>query len=260
MQILRNTSPPHHRVTVEFEGNALSFPVARVATLENFPDHATLLGQWHRGAQLNTIPHAQAHYRAATMELVAYLDEQRVEMHILTETGETVAVACAKDSIFRVQRSIERMGRECPEIATWNEGMGLVAINELFDKVSVEGESYTGFSAQRADGFDNVSQDAAPMLAGEPHLVSYPFDIADDHQGTATASGPMTTFDRSNGHGKEAHASIASHGVAMPTSPNGDYIRAEDSPLHRESFVRYYGFCAFVVVAVVSFLTLSGRM
>jgi hypothetical protein len=55
------------------------------------------------------------------MELVAYLDEQRVEMHIVTETGETVAVDCAKDSIFRVQRSIERMRRECPEVATWSD-------------------------------------------------------------------------------------------------------------------------------------------
>jgi hypothetical protein len=67
------------------------------------------------------IPHARTHYRAATMELVAYLDEQRVEMHIVTETGETVAVDCAKDSIFRVQRSIERMRRECPEVATWSD-------------------------------------------------------------------------------------------------------------------------------------------
>jgi hypothetical protein len=66
-----------------------------------------------------TIPRAQTRYHAATMELVAYLDEHRVEMHIVTETGQTIAVACAKDSIFRVQRSIEQMGRECPEIATW---------------------------------------------------------------------------------------------------------------------------------------------
>jgi len=69
-----------------------------------------------------TIPHAQTRYRAAAMELVAYLDEQRVEMHIVTGTGETVAVACARDSIFRVQQSIERMARECPEIATWGGG------------------------------------------------------------------------------------------------------------------------------------------
>ena len=69
-----------------------------------------------------TIPHAQRHYRAATMELVAYLDEQRVEMHIVTQTGETLAIDCARGSIFRVQRSIERMRRECPEVATWSDG------------------------------------------------------------------------------------------------------------------------------------------
>jgi phosphate uptake regulator len=68
------------------------------------------------------IPHAQTRFRAATMELVAYLDERRVDMHIITETGEAVAVTCDRDSIFRVQRSIERMGRDCPEIASWGEG------------------------------------------------------------------------------------------------------------------------------------------
>jgi hypothetical protein len=52
-----------------------------------------------------TIPHAQTRYHAATMELVAYLDEQRVEMHIVTETGETVAVACARDSKFSSRSS-----------------------------------------------------------------------------------------------------------------------------------------------------------
>jgi len=68
------------------------------------------------------VPQAQTRYCAATMELVAYLDERRVEMHILTQTGETLAVACPKDSIFRVQHSIERLAQECPEIATWSDG------------------------------------------------------------------------------------------------------------------------------------------
>jgi len=260
MNMLHTVQPPRHRVTVEFEGNALSFPVARIATLEDLPDHPALLGQWHRSAPVDTIPHAQTHYRAATMELVAYLDEQRVEMHILTETGETVAVACAKDSIFRVQRSIERMGQECPEIATWNDGLGLVGIHELFDKVSVELDDYSDFLAAHADEFGDATHGPVLIAQEPPCLVPYPFDIADDRHDTLAASGPMATFDRNNGHDKEAHTSSAIHGVAMPTSPNGDYIRAEDSPLFRESFVRYYGFCAFVVVAVVSFLTISGRM
>ena len=260
MQILRNIRPPHHRVTVEFEGNALSFPVARVTTLEDITYHPTMLGQWHRGAPVNIIPQAQAHYRAASMELVAYLDEQRVEMHILTETGETVAVACAKDSIFRVQRSIERMGQECPEIATWNDGLGLVSVTELFDKVSVELDSNYDFGDDRSNVLGDTAHGTTLMAASEPYLVPYPVDIADDRQGAFAASKTEAVVEQRNGHDQEACESSPIHGVAMPTSPNGDYIRAEDSPLHRESFVRYYGFCAFVVVAVVSFLTLSGRM
>ena len=54
------------------------------------------------------------------MELVAYLDDRHVEMHILTDTGKTVSIVCERDSIFAVQRHIESLGRECPEIATWN--------------------------------------------------------------------------------------------------------------------------------------------
>jgi hypothetical protein len=69
-----------------------------------------------------TAPRAQLRYRAATMELVAYLDEQCVEMHIVTQAGETVAITCAKDSIFQVARQITRMGNDCPEIATWGDG------------------------------------------------------------------------------------------------------------------------------------------
>jgi hypothetical protein len=58
-------------------------------------------------------------YRAVSMELAAYLDGRYVEMHILTDTGETIAVACDGDSIFAVQRHIAQMKRECPEISSW---------------------------------------------------------------------------------------------------------------------------------------------
>ena len=58
-------------------------------------------------------------YRAVSMELAAYLDGRYVEMHILTDSGETIAVACDKDSIFAVQRHIEEIGQACPEISTW---------------------------------------------------------------------------------------------------------------------------------------------
>ena len=62
--------------------------------------------------------HAHPHYSAVSMRLAAYLDEQYVAMHILTDTGQTIAVVCPRDSIFAVQRHIEQIGRQCPEIAT----------------------------------------------------------------------------------------------------------------------------------------------
>ena len=58
-------------------------------------------------------------YRAVSMELAAYLDGRYVEMHIVTDTGQAIAVACDADSIFAIQQHIEQMGRECPEIASW---------------------------------------------------------------------------------------------------------------------------------------------
>lgn len=67
------------------------------------------------------LPPATIRYRAVSMELAAYLDARTVEMHILTDAGETIAVVCARDSIFAVQKHIECIGSACPEIATWNE-------------------------------------------------------------------------------------------------------------------------------------------
>jgi hypothetical protein len=67
-----------------------------------------------------SIPPAVIRYRAVSMELAAYLDGRYVEMHILADTGKTIAIACDNDSIFAIQRHIEEIGRECPEIATWN--------------------------------------------------------------------------------------------------------------------------------------------
>lgn len=58
-------------------------------------------------------------YCALSMRLAAYLDGRYVEMHILTDTGKIVSIVCEKDSIFTVQRSIEKIGQDCPEIATW---------------------------------------------------------------------------------------------------------------------------------------------
>jgi hypothetical protein len=65
-----------------------------------------------------------AHYHAVSMEIAAYLDGQYVEMRIATESGETIAVVCPRDSIFAVQRHIEQIGHDCPEIASWARGSG----------------------------------------------------------------------------------------------------------------------------------------
>ncbi len=65
-------------------------------------------------------PRPRQRYRAISMELAACLDEHTVEMRILTDEGDIISVACPRSSIFAVQRHIEQIGRECPEIATWS--------------------------------------------------------------------------------------------------------------------------------------------
>lgn len=62
---------------------------------------------------------AKIRYCAISMELAAYLDDRYVEMHILTDTGKTVAIVCKEDSILAIQRNIEKLAGACPEIATW---------------------------------------------------------------------------------------------------------------------------------------------
>ncbi|MBF0166839.1 MAG: hypothetical protein HQL45_04335 [Alphaproteobacteria bacterium] len=64
---------------------------------------------------------APTRYRAASMELAAYLDGKYVEMHIMTDDGEQLIIVCDKDSIFDIQRHIEQIGRDCPEILTWKK-------------------------------------------------------------------------------------------------------------------------------------------
>ena len=76
------------------------------------------------------IASAQVRYCAASMRLAAYLDGHYVEMHVLTNTGETIAIVCERDSIYSVQRHIEKMGRDCPEIATWKPLTNIKALHE----------------------------------------------------------------------------------------------------------------------------------
>ena len=74
---------------------------------------------------------ATIRYRAISMGLAAYLDGHYVEMHIVTDAGERITVVCDKDSIFAIQRHIEQIGRDCPEIATWRLPISARARNEI---------------------------------------------------------------------------------------------------------------------------------
>ena len=67
---------------------------------------------------MNASP-TKVRFRALPMQLVADLDGRYVEMHVITDTGDAVAIECEKDSIFAVPRHIEQMGWECPEIMSW---------------------------------------------------------------------------------------------------------------------------------------------
>ncbi len=71
-----------------------------------------------RKSALN-IPFPPVRYRAIAMELSAHLDEQYVEMKVLTDTGKKIVIVCDRDSIFSIQRHIEQIGRACPEISDW---------------------------------------------------------------------------------------------------------------------------------------------
>lgn len=70
-------------------------------------------------------------YHAVTVELAAYLDGEYVEMHIVTDTGERITVVCEKDSIFAIQRHIEQIGRDCPEISTWQHSNDAATRDEI---------------------------------------------------------------------------------------------------------------------------------
>jgi hypothetical protein len=57
--------------------------------------------------------------RAMAMQLVADLDGRYVELHVVTDRGQTLVIACDNSSIFAIQQHIEQLGEECPEVASW---------------------------------------------------------------------------------------------------------------------------------------------
>lgn len=68
-----------------------------------------------------TFTPAAVRYRAVSMEFAANLDAHNVEMRILTDTGQVIAIVCPRDSIFAVRKHIEQIAKACPEIATWSD-------------------------------------------------------------------------------------------------------------------------------------------
>jgi hypothetical protein len=68
---------------------------------------------------MKTLPQPQFRFRAVSMDLIADLDERYVEMRIITGDGTTIAVECHNDAIFQIQRHIDHIAQECPEVMTW---------------------------------------------------------------------------------------------------------------------------------------------
>lgn len=106
-----------------------------------------------------SVPPPQIRYRAVSMELAAYLDGRYVEMHILADTGQSIAVVCDKDSIFAIQRHIEQMGRECPEIATWKTVM---------NDGSFDDDDQSSYEAAMSEGWPATSRGAATIATEAP--------------------------------------------------------------------------------------------
>lgn len=65
------------------------------------------------------VPFSSVRYRAFSMEFTAHLDDQYVEMNILTDKGSPITVICDKSSILSMQSHIRKMVQACPEISTW---------------------------------------------------------------------------------------------------------------------------------------------
>ena len=84
-------------------------------------------GGWDLPQRAGWGPTIARRYGAVAMQLVACLDIRQVELHILTDHGESIVVACPGDSIFAVQQHIAQISRQCPEIAGWTRTIALSA-------------------------------------------------------------------------------------------------------------------------------------
>jgi hypothetical protein len=78
------------------------------------------------------------------MELAAHLDEHRVDMLVVAHDGTTIAVECENNTIFRIQKHIAQIARDCPEIAMWNA--------DVCDTLSQD-TAELGYDAAASDGW-----------------------------------------------------------------------------------------------------------
>ena len=57
--------------------------------------------------------------RAIAMQLIADSNGRYVEMHIVTDRGQTLVVSCESQSLLAVQRRIQDLNQGIPDISEW---------------------------------------------------------------------------------------------------------------------------------------------
>lgn len=65
--------------------------------------------------------------RAITMQLFTDANGRNVEMHIVTDRGQTLVVACESALLFAMQRELQQLNRSIPDISDWtaSDAVGL---------------------------------------------------------------------------------------------------------------------------------------
>jgi starvation-inducible DNA-binding protein len=82
--------------------------------------------------------------------------------------------------------------------AHWNvHGPGFIAIHELFDKASGEGESYSDLIAEHAGGLGGAAYGTVQVAAERSFLVPYPHGIANEQEHVFAVSGTLAAFGQS---------------------------------------------------------------
>jgi len=84
------------------------------------------------------------------------------------------------------------------EQAHWNvRGPSVIAIDELFDKVAVEGENHSDRTAVRAAGLGATAHRTIQVSAERSFLVPYTLGVTDKHQHAFAVSGTLAAFGQS---------------------------------------------------------------